>query len=358
MDAVASWTARRATALQQAMRMSNEAFADYLGIAVHTVAYWKQRPEAVPKPVTQEALDTALERAPSRVKAQFHLLLAQAEAPEEHAQNDTLSLWRPDITEPGNQITPDDEARIESIGQQRSRLDSAAVDILAQVLGGQRRLEDAIGPAAVLQPATLQLDIIKDMLRDASGASRDALAHVVADWASFVGWLHTALRRDDQALELFAQAEDLADDIGDGVLAATATSFRGYVAKLQGQPRRVIRASAAALATPGSHPTQHVYDMLQTAEGYASLGDKDEARRFLDQAADLAGEAGEPPPSVYWYTEPFFRLNIGLVQVAIGDYRDAAESIGSGLAEIPADQRNAEWLNEYRQALAYAREHS
>lgn len=358
MDAVASWTARKATALQRALRMSNEAFADYLRIATRTVAYWKQRPEAIPKPVTQEALDTALERAPSRVKTQFHLLLAQIEASEDHVENGTPSLWRPNIIDSDDQITPDDEARIESIRQHRSRLDSTAVESLAQVLIDQRHLEDAIGSAAILQPATLQMNIITNMLRDASGPHRDAFAHVVADWTSFVGWLHTALRKDEQALKLFEQAEDLADDIGDGVIGATATSFRGYVAKLQRQPRRVIRASAAALATPGSHPTQRVYDMLQTAEGYASLGNKEEARRFLDQAADLAGDAGEPPASVYWYTEPFFRLNIGLVQLAIGDYRDAAQSISSGLAEIPADQQNAEWLIEYHQALAYARERS
>ncbi|MDB4872565.1 MAG: hypothetical protein JWL97_3569, partial [Gemmatimonadales bacterium] len=62
--------------------------------------------------------------------------------------------------------------------------------------------------------------------------------------------------------------------------------------------------------------------------------------------------------SVYWYTEPFFRLNIGLAQLAIGDYRDAAESLSSGMNEIPDEQRGAEWLHEYRQALAFARERS
>jgi hypothetical protein len=40
-------------------------------------------------------------------------------------------------------------------------------------------------------------------------------------------------------------------------------------------------------------------------------------------------------------------MNIGLAQHAIGEDRDASDSIRSGLAELPADQQNSEWANEY-----------
>jgi Arc/MetJ-type ribon-helix-helix transcriptional regulator len=49
-------------------------------------------------------------------------------------------------------------------------------------------------------------------------------------------------------------------------------------------------------------------------------------------------------------------MNIGLTQHSIGQYRDAADSIRSGMAELPADQQNTEWLDEYRQALDHAAE--
>lgn len=201
---------------------------------------------------------------------------------------------------------------------------------------------------------TVQLSTLEGVFRDASGPHREELGRLVAEWTAFVGWLHTALRKDDRALALFTTAEELADDIGDGTIAATAASFRGYVARLQGHPRMAIRASAAALATPGAHPTQHTYDMLQTAQAYADLGGKTEAQRHLAQASDLATSAGDPPAAVYWYTEPFFRLNIGLAQLGIGNYRDAADSITSGIADLPPEQRRAGWVEEYRQALALA----
>jgi hypothetical protein len=88
----------------------------------------------------------------------------------------------------------------------------------------------------------------------------------------------------------------------------------------------------------------------------AGLGDFREAKSLLHPASDLVTNAGEPPESLYWYTEPFLRMNIGLTQHAIGQYRDAVDSIRSGIAGLPADQQNSEWLDEYQQALDHATE--
>ena len=78
MDVVDTWTGRGATALQQAMRLTNEAFAAQLGTAVRTVAKWSARPETVLTPELQRALDTLLYRAPDDVKARFSLLFSTA----------------------------------------------------------------------------------------------------------------------------------------------------------------------------------------------------------------------------------------------------------------------------------------
>ena len=75
MNVVASWTGERADALRQALRMTNETFAEHLGVAVRTVANWRKIPATVPQTETQRILDTALDRAPDRAKAQFAALL-------------------------------------------------------------------------------------------------------------------------------------------------------------------------------------------------------------------------------------------------------------------------------------------
>lgn len=61
MELVNAWTGRTACALQAALRLTNEAFAAHLGVAVRTVATWHQKPDLIPKAEMQQLLDTALE---------------------------------------------------------------------------------------------------------------------------------------------------------------------------------------------------------------------------------------------------------------------------------------------------------
>ena len=77
MQVIAQWTGGQADALRQALRMTNESFADHLGVAVRTVAYWRNRPGMTPQPQMQEVLDAALQQAPDRAKAQFSLLVSE-----------------------------------------------------------------------------------------------------------------------------------------------------------------------------------------------------------------------------------------------------------------------------------------
>ncbi|MFI6095135.1 transcriptional regulator [Lentzea sp. NPDC051213] len=70
------WTGETANALQYAMRLTHEAFADRLGIGVRTVASWHQKPDTKPRSDVQGILDTALEQAPGDVKARFKKLIS------------------------------------------------------------------------------------------------------------------------------------------------------------------------------------------------------------------------------------------------------------------------------------------
>lgn len=76
MDSVIVWTGRAASALQAALRLTNESFAEHLGIGVRTVAAWHQKPTLKPKSEMQQLLDTALEQAPLAVKTRFTQFLA------------------------------------------------------------------------------------------------------------------------------------------------------------------------------------------------------------------------------------------------------------------------------------------
>jgi 8-oxo-dGTP diphosphatase len=85
MDVVDTWTGRTACALQAALRLTNEEFAERLGLSVRAVAGWHANPEIVPRTEIQAALDTAIEKAGEAVQRRFGLLARPAPAAEVQA---------------------------------------------------------------------------------------------------------------------------------------------------------------------------------------------------------------------------------------------------------------------------------
>jgi hypothetical protein len=77
MEVATGWTGRNAQALQTALRLSNEAFAAQLGIAVRTVAAWHKKPDLRPRTEMQQLLDTALARAEPAARDRFAELIGQ-----------------------------------------------------------------------------------------------------------------------------------------------------------------------------------------------------------------------------------------------------------------------------------------
>ena len=83
-------------------------------------------------------------------------------------------------------------------------------------------------------------------------ATSTLTARLIAEWMSFVGWLHTAVRKDSRALALFADTEDPADEAGGGTTPKPgrpkpATAPRSADLKLDGhQPGSVLLDAACA----------------------------------------------------------------------------------------------------------------
>lgn len=297
-----------------------------------------------PSPGVVRAWERGIAAPPGDVIAACDILVSRIEAKD---QPDTQSSHP-------EKLNTDEQERIRKVIHSPVRLDMTTVVNLSGALNGQRHAEDSLGPSLIIGPMSEQRAVLEALVRNYHGPYEKRLMQLVANWTTYVGWLHTACEEYSDAATLFAKAEKMASAAGDGVLTATATSYRGYLAMLQGRYRSALKHTEAALDVSGAHPTQNGYDALQAAQAYAKLGDRKEARQLLHKASDMVTTAGVPPETVYWYTEPFLRMNIGMTQSAIGEHRDAADSISSGLTSIPTDQQQAEWLDEYKQALNYS----
>ncbi len=68
---VTRWTGRHANALRQSQRLTQEGFAQVLGVALRTVAKWCAQPSVVPHPEMQRALDTLLSRSTPEQRFRF-----------------------------------------------------------------------------------------------------------------------------------------------------------------------------------------------------------------------------------------------------------------------------------------------
>ncbi|WP_405671515.1 hypothetical protein OG848_08320 [Streptomyces canus] len=91
------WTGRTAEALQFALRMTNDEFAEHLGVAVRTVAGWHEAPDIVPRRRLQQLLDVVYERISGPVLRRFQARLgARQTSPVVMAAEMTLMQARID----------------------------------------------------------------------------------------------------------------------------------------------------------------------------------------------------------------------------------------------------------------------
>ena len=86
------WTGRHASALQAALRMSQDEMAAQLGVAKRTIANWHERPDIAIRAELQRALDTAYERAPDAAKIRFARQLSASDSAEIEAAGSAVKL--------------------------------------------------------------------------------------------------------------------------------------------------------------------------------------------------------------------------------------------------------------------------
>lgn len=137
MQVITTWTSGHADALRRAMHMTNEGFADHLGVSTRQVANWRKRPDITQQANVQRILDDALENAPERVKAKFAILIGEergAQSSNDPENNDEPSeIDTP--TQPGSSILvlPNFPQSTESPAGLQQATPGGVVDVLSRI---------------------------------------------------------------------------------------------------------------------------------------------------------------------------------------------------------------------------------
>jgi hypothetical protein len=300
-DLVATWTGWHANALRQALRMTNEEFAEHLDVSVRTVVYWRTRPEMVPRQSMQQILDVALQRAPELAQAQFRRLLAERDVMNPHgAAIPSASVDPASLTEWLTATSTSDE-EIERIDRAVVALAEAhPLTPAAMLLTDARQLQAKI--QRMLSGGRLRHRQERELLR----VNGDVLAH-------------TSLLLSD------LDASRAADDYGNAALlylreARAGEAIAWYVLAKNARWRgRYLHAAdlASRGLRHGSSGPMTVQLACYEANASALAGDARRARAAMrhaeEQAALLPGAQATPSP---WSFPPermtIFRLSVTL----------------------------------------------
>jgi transcriptional regulator with XRE-family HTH domain len=254
-------------------------------------------------------------------------------------------------------LTPDDRDRLTYVADKPRSVDPATLTSLTAVLAESRRMEDQLGARIMLEPTLGYLRMLEALTFDARGPIRPHVVDLAGQWAQFTGWLYAATDQLSAAGRWFDRTLEWALESNNLALQANALTFKGNLAWMTGRIGAVIGLSQAAQRHQSIYIGQLAYAATQEARSHAVAGDRARADRQLDLAAQLthqipAQSDGAPP----WnYDSPaLLALERGLVQHRLGRSQAAADLITTGIAALPAEQRDAEWTEQYRRTLAEA----
>jgi transcriptional regulator with XRE-family HTH domain len=219
---VSEWDGSTAKALRKALRMSQERFAEHLGVGVRTVRDWEAAGlKLIPIMVHQETLDTALERASAEQRRRFESLC-----------RDQRTQQMPDVSQyqPGELPTDEftaplvsadtSEQIIAHIGR-HGRLSTGLVTAVEDFTNVLAEVNSATRPDVLIGPVASHADLILTWLdRSMSEANRRRLdvaateSHIQTAILAFLSGERTIARR------YFAVARSVADESGNPMLVA------------------------------------------------------------------------------------------------------------------------------------------
>jgi DNA-binding transcriptional regulator YiaG len=401
---VASWTGGQADLLRQSLRMTCESFAEYLGVAVRTVAYWRKRPETIPKAAIQEALDTALERAPDRVKAQFALLAERGnradrvDSPESldpHAFVPAASSPSSALAVPRQRIPADDiddllaRFTVTSIGEDaiqqieqatislaESHTQAPARKLLNQVMPLHQRVRSLLEgrlrlseqrelyriESLLLSHACLLLgDLNENTLAERYGMAGLAFAREAGSdqavamtvLAKTFRWQKRLTESMDMARRGFACSPDAPIRVQLASQEANAAALLGDAVRAREALARAERAAESVIPDSGlsawSFPVTRQAVFAQSVA--TQIGDADAVLQAAS-VADAAWSAGAPKVSANWAQ---IRVSAGIAHLLNGHLDGAAAEVEPVLA-LPSSMRVAT-VTAYTERLRRRLEH-
>jgi hypothetical protein len=337
VQVITSWTGGHADALRQALRMTNESFAEHLSVSARTVAYWRKRPGITPQPAAQETLDAALERAPDRAKAQFAMLVGGAQHRKQAGHVESFDL-------PGGGLL--------GASLDPAKPEFGDSDFLQSIRSHTREivaLDNRFGGADLVKLSTRFFRALHDQLgagtydprleRDLQSAAGE-LAEVVG-WLAYDSEAHDLARRMNQESLYFARLA------GDRVIELLTLQNSSMHAASQGRPREALQIARSVLE--GDYrlsPRLKALFLTRKARALAQGGDES-ALRLLPQIQSLFldGVSDGDPAWAWWIDERELAWHEAMIERDLGLAGRAIAQFERSVIATPATEIRSQYLH-------------
>ncbi|WOI58592.1 helix-turn-helix domain-containing protein [Streptomyces fradiae] len=248
-------------------------------------------------------------------------------------QHPAYATWDPD---------PELHERV-ARAHQAGRIDLATADRIGAVLARHRRDEDDDLGVVLWPVVRAQLDTVTRLLPGASGPVADRLLLLAAEHAHWLSWVAWQARQSAASLAWLDAAHGWAVDGGHTDMASWTYRVRAWYTLRRADPVRALRIAEAARTQPGLSPAAGAVAAHTAAMAAASVGERDRARRYADEALDLALRAPDEearPGWLYWLTPARARLQAADTLYACRDWAGAAAGLREALAGLEGCPRD------------------
>jgi hypothetical protein len=337
MQVITSWTSGQADALRQALRMTNEKFAGHIHVSTRTVANWRKRPDIIPQPAIQDALDSALDHAPDRSKAQFAMLVGEAEHSKHanHVEPFELpggSLLEVSFDAANPEFGDDDYLRsVRRHIHEIVRLDNrfGAVDLFRLSNRFFRGLHDQLG-AGTYDPK------LEHDLQSAAG-----------ELAEVVGWLAYDAEEHDLARQMNQESLYFSRLAGDRVIELLTLQNSSMHAASQGRPREALQIARSVLE--GHYrltPRLKALFLTRKARALAQSGDVS-ALHLIPEIQDLFldGVSDRDPAWAWWIDEHELAWHEAMIQRDLGRVNLAITQFERSVIATPATEIRGQYFH-------------
>ncbi|WP_245614228.1 hypothetical protein [Actinokineospora inagensis] len=241
--------------------------------------------------------------------------------------------------------------RIDKIVQGENHTDPQAVDTVATVLAGLRRLEDVTNASAVRPTVLQQAELATILAENATGDVRSKSVGLLSEMHQYLGWLNIPDQRWGPAQAHLDRAIALALESGDLQRLSTALSFLSYKNLRRDNLNAATALNEAAVRDERVHVGLRTYLTFQRAELHARSGSRNDALLALREADHLSDQLppeDELPDYAYWYTTAFFHGQRAFVLHAMGDASQAKRIAAEAIDMLPGTWRDSEWASRRR----------